>query len=140
MPILAQAVGNAQEAARLGSWFPVVGLLGVVVAVIVGLAVVGWRTGERQALLWPAAGIERISGIPGWAGAMLAFGCWALLTAGVGFYLDVAWHVGRGRDKELFTAPHTAIVIGLAGIALAAVVGIVTATLQRIDTGIRVAN
>ena len=71
---------------------------------------------------------------------MIAFGCWALLTAGVGFYLDVAWHVGRGRDKELFTAPHTAIVIGLAGIALAAVIGIVTATLQRIDTGIRVAN
>ena len=140
MSILAQAAGNAEAAAELGSWFPVYALVGVLIAVVVGLSIIGRRAGERQALLWPAVGIERISGIPGWAGAMIAFGCWALLTAGVGFYLDVAWHVGRGRDKELFTAPHTAIVIGLGGIALAAAIGIVTATLQRIDTGIRVAN
>src|SRR6187551_1008634 len=140
MNILAQAVSNPEAAAELASWFPVYALVGGMVGVVVALTLIGRRTGEPQPLLWPAAAIERISGIPGWAGAMIAFGCWALLTAGVGFYLDVAWHVGRGRDKVLFTAPHTAIVIGLAGIALAGVIGIVTATLQRIPTGIRIAN
>src|SRR5438034_419871 len=59
-------------------------------------------------------------------------------VAGIGFYNDVAWHVGRGRDKEMFTAPHTMIIVGLGLIALAAGFGIVAATVQRVDTQLRV--
>jgi hypothetical protein len=56
----------------------------------------------------------------------------------VGFYNDVAWHIGRGRDKDLFTAPHSMIIVGLGMITVAAALGVFFATLQRVDTGVRV--
>jgi hypothetical protein len=34
----------------------------------------------------------------------------------LGLYWDVGWHIDFGRNKALFTPPHTMIVIGLAGI------------------------
>ena len=69
---------------------------------------------------------------------MVGLGVWSLFCAGVGFFNDVAWHVGRGRDEELFTAPHTMIVLGLGGIALAAALGIVVATFTGAAVGFRV--
>jgi hypothetical protein len=56
----------------------------------------------------------------------------------MGFYNDVAWHVRLGRDKNLFTAPHTAIVVGLFFIFAAAVVGTVIARLDGFDEGLRI--
>lgn len=132
--------GNPHAAADLESWTTAVALAAVLAAAVVALAVAGRRSGERSPLLWIPAGMERITTIPGWAGCAVGLGAWSLLLAGAGFYADVAWHVGRGRDEVLFTAPHTMIVLGLAGIALAAVVGIVVATLQRVDTALRVGN
>ena len=44
----------------------------------------------------------------------------ALATAALGLYWDVGWHIDFGRDKALFTPPHTMIVIGLAGIVYSA--------------------
>jgi len=58
-------------------------------------------------------------------------------VAGQAFYNDVAWHVALGRDKELFTAPHTGIVIGLGLILMSGVVGVLFASLQRVETTLR---
>lgn len=62
---------------------------------------------------------------------------YGLFVAGYGFYSDVAWHIALGRDEELFTAPHTAIVIGLALIAGSAVLAVLFATLGRVPVGFR---
>jgi hypothetical protein len=82
-------------------------------------------------------GLERLTGIPGWAAATAGTASFGLLVAGQGFYRDVAWHVYVGRDKALFTAPHTMIVVGLGFITTAAAVGIIFATLDGLDTRIR---
>jgi len=138
--MLAQQPGNPAAAADLESWATGLVLLAILAACVLALALVGRRSGEPNPLLWIPAGMERATGIPGWAGAAVGLGAWSLLLAGAGFYADVAWHVGRGRDEELFTAPHTMIVLGLAGIAASAVVGITVATWQRVDTRLRIGN
>jgi hypothetical protein len=83
-------------------------------------------------------GIERRTSLPAWAGAGIVVGLWALTTAFVGFMWDVAWHTDLGRDRELFTVPHTLIILGLLGIGVAAVVSIVYATRDRAAVGWRV--
>ena len=132
--------GNPEAAADLESWTTAIVLAVILAAAILSLAIAGRRSGERSPLVWIPVGMERITGIPGWAGSAVGLGAWSLLLAGAGFYSDVAWHVGRGRDEEVFTAPHTMIVLGLGGIALAAGVGILFATLQRVDAGVRVGS
>jgi hypothetical protein len=89
-------------------------------------------------VLRPVCALERITGIPGWAAAMVGTALYGLLIAGQGFYSDVAWHIALGRDDELFTAPHTSIFLGLVMIFGAALVGITAATLQGVTTGVRV--
>jgi len=82
-------------------------------------------------------GIERRTSLPAWAGAGIVVGLWALTTAFVGFMWDVAWHTDLGRDRELFTVPHTLIILGLLGIGVAAVVSIMYATRDRATVGWR---
>ena len=131
----------------LARWDMLVILLSAFAIIVVALALVGRRAlardpeaqpGDTGWLLWVPAGLERVTGIPGWAAGMIGTAAMGLLIAGVGFYNDVAWHVGKGRDQELFTAPHTMIIAGLGMIALASAIGILFATLQRVDTGLRV--
>ncbi|MEY2438377.1 MAG: hypothetical protein QOF97_3213, partial [Acidimicrobiaceae bacterium] len=131
--------------AQLESWTTLIFLLSAFAAIVVALAVTGRRAARRSGdgssgdvLLWVPRGLERITGIPAWAAGMIGTAAFGLLVAGIGFYNDVAWHVGRGRDKELFTAPHTMIVVGLGLIALGSAVGIFFATLTRADTVLRV--
>jgi hypothetical protein len=121
----------------LATWTPLWLLLGGFVAVVVALTVMGRRDAPTFLTRVPN-GLERVTGVPGWAAAMVGTALYGLLVAGVGFYNDVAWHVAIGRDKKLFTAPHTMIVAGLGFIALAAVIGIVYATLTEAEVGIRV--
>ena len=90
----------------------------------------------RQAARIPNA-LERITGIPGWAAAVIGVGLLAPVLSVVGFYTDVAWHIDFGRDKVLFTPPHTMIALGLAMIPLSAAVGIVFATITDADVGLR---
>src|SRR2546423_1219411 len=85
-----------------------------------------------------SAGLERVTGYPGWAMAGGLSGLWSLGTAVVGLYWDVAWHIDFGRDKQLFTPPHTMIVIGLAGIIYTACIAVVFATLDDAPVGIRI--
>ncbi|MDQ1445297.1 MAG: hypothetical protein QOI20_1761 [Acidimicrobiaceae bacterium] len=131
-----QAGGSA-----LASWTPLVGMLIGFAVVITALVAFG-RSGDTEhplaafVLRAPMA-LERLTGVPGWAAATVGLSLFGLLMAGQGFYSDVAWHVGLGRDKNLFTAPHTSIVIGLGLIFGAALAGIGFASLQRVDTRLR---
>jgi hypothetical protein len=97
----------------------------------------GPRGSTRNDAIRIANALERVTHIPGWAAAMVGTATFGLLTAGMGFYNDVAWHVGLGRDKTLFTAPHSAIVVGLLFIAASSLVGVWFATATEADVGFR---
>lgn len=136
--LLLAAVDRTGES--LKSWMGLQMLLGIFVIILIGLFVFG-RSGNTeskvaQALLRIPDGLERLVRIPGWAAATIGMSLFGLLVAGQGFYSDVAWHVGLGRDKDLFTAPHTGIVIGLGLILLSGLVGILCASLQKVDTAL----
>jgi len=62
----------------------------------------------------------------------------ALLTALFGLVWDVAYHVDHGRDVTLLNPPHAVILIGLAGLAVAAGLSVLLATLAGVGTGLRV--
>jgi hypothetical protein len=124
------------EGSALGSWRPLTGLLIFYGAIVIALFVFG--RGSPLARIPNALG--RVTKIPGWAAAMMGTALFGVFTAGQGFYSDVAWHIALGRDNELFTAPHTAIVIGLGLIALSGLLGIVCATAQRAEVGFRVGS
>jgi hypothetical protein len=83
------------------------------------------------------AGLRAFTGLPGWSAGGVLVCLWALVTAFIGFVWDVAWHADTGRDRELFTVPHTLILMGLGGMILAAVVAIVLATVDTAETGWR---
>lgn len=141
---LAQVESGTLGGSALASWTPVTVLLVAYVVVVVA----SWLYGEPAAgdklplgaLQRIGRGLTRLTGIPGWAAIAIGQSLYALLVAGVGFYSDVAWHIALGRDDELFTAPHTAILLGLVGILGAAVFGTIVATLDRWDRGWRVAG
>jgi hypothetical protein len=115
--------------------------------IVAALSLFGWDAGMRANLhrnplliffKMISAGLERVTGYPGWAMAGGLSGLWSLGTAVVGLYWDVAWHIDFGRDKQLFTPPHTMIVIGLAGIIYTACIAVVFATLDDAPVGIRI--
>ena len=64
--------------------------------------------------------LERDSGVPARFVVPVVVASGSLLVAVVGMYWDVGYHVDHGRDQNLFTLPHTLIVIGLQGIVVAA--------------------
>src|SRR5215470_13697201 len=72
-----------------------------------------------------------------WATVPYDVGGPALLTALFGLVWDVAYHVDHGRDVTLLNAPHVVILVGLAGLAAAAGLAVVLATLSRAGTGLR---
>ena len=131
----------AETGAALKSWSTFYVLIAVFIAAVAALVVFGHsgNTESRTArlLLRIPDALERLVRIPGWAAASVSLALFGLFMAGQGFYNDVAWHVGLGRDKELFTAPHTGIVVGLGMILMSGVVGVLFASLQRVDTALR---
>lgn len=142
-------MGTGAESGTLGgsalaSWTPLTSLL---IAYVIAVALLWWAgepgRGDKLplgALQRIGRGLTRLTGIPGWAAIAIGQSLFALLVAGVGFYSDVAWHVALGRDEELFTAPHTAILLGLLGILGAAVFGTIVATLDGWERGWKVAG
>ena len=82
--------------------------------------------------------LERVTGMAGWSMAGVLSGLMMLLIAVIGFYWDVAWHVDRGRDDQLFTPSHVMILVGLGGLIYSAVVSVIFASLERADVGFRV--
>lgn len=145
MPLLGAQVGpdpgavDGPRGSALASWEPLLAFAGVFVAVVVVLIVVGRRT-DRNGLLRVPAAIEHVTGVPAWAGTTLLFSIYGLAVAGYGFYTDVAWHVALGRDDDLFTAPHTAILSGLVLIAIAPLAGAAVATAERVPSELRPAR
>ncbi|MDQ1373831.1 MAG: hypothetical protein QOJ09_1169 [Actinomycetota bacterium] len=136
--ILATAAGVATKGAN--SWVPMLALIGVFVAIVAGLTIRGRSDAKSlwaRLLLRPADSLERLTGIPGWAAVTIGIGLYGLLVAGAGFYSDVAWHIALGRDKVLFTAPHTEIVLGLVLLFVAAAAGVAVASLTGADTKLR---
>src|SRR5688500_811446 len=132
----------AASGSALASWNELIGMLVAFTAVVIGLTTAGrppegQRGWAARLLLRPPDALQRLTGIPGWAAASIGMGLFGLLVAGQGFYSDVAWHIALGRDDQLFTAPHTSIVLGLVLIFLAGVVAITVASLQRMDTALR---
>lgn len=133
-------------AADLASWTPLVALLIGFAVLVVALLVAGRPTapaparGSWGSLQRIPAALERVTGIPGWAAGMIGTAAFGLLMAGIGFYDDVAWHVGLGRYEQLLTAPHTTIVTGLGFITVAAGIGITFATATCAEVGARVRN
>lgn len=115
---------------ELASWTPLVVLLSVFAAIVVALL----ATGRGPLLRRIPDALERRTGIPGWAAAAMGTSLYGLLIAGEGFYSDVAWHIALGRDQALFTAPHTSIVVGLGFIFVAAAIGVLFATVQRVES------
>lgn len=126
----------------LASWTPVVALIVAYVVAVVALFAYGppgaddWN--PLGALQRIGRGLTRLTGIPGWAAIAIGQSLFSLLLAGVGFYSDVQWHIALGRDEELFTAPHTAILLGLVGILSSSVYGIIVATLDGWERGWKV--
>ena len=121
----------------LASWTPFWGLIGVFTAIVVGLFALGRPSARRWPLLQPLSripnGLERVTGIPGWAAVSIGTALYGLLVAGQGFYSDVAWHIALGRDDELLTAPHSGILVGLLMILGAAVLGTLVATFEGVE-------
>lgn len=136
--LLAQVDGSGSE---LASWSALYTLLIIFGIILVALAAFG-RSGNVDSktakfLLRTPDALERLTKVPGWAAAVIGLGLYGLLVAGEGFYSDVAWHITLGRDKALFSAPHTSIVLGLGFIFLGGLVGIGFASLQQVETGLR---
>ncbi|MEX1162656.1 MAG: hypothetical protein WEB03_03650 [Nitriliruptor sp.] len=128
-----------------GSSFATWGTLHVLLAALSVIALIGYAVGPsgthrsaavRTALRLPLA-LARWTGLPAWAAVTLTLSGAGLVIAGTGFFDDVAYHVAYGRDTVLFTAPHTAIVIGLTMIAVGAWAGVAVATVQEVDTDLR---
>jgi hypothetical protein len=118
---------------ELASWAPLTSLLVVFGAIVIGL----FLAGRGPFLHRIPDALERLTGIPGWAAASMGTSLYGLLIAGEGFYSDVAWHIALGRDESLFTAPHTSIIVGLGMILVASALGVMIATIQEVDTRIR---
>ncbi|HEU5001493.1 MAG TPA: hypothetical protein VFW71_01775 [Actinomycetota bacterium] len=85
-----------------------------------------------------ADSLERLTGFQGWAMAGALTGLMALLSAAMGLYWDVAWHVDFGRDVgTLFTPAHVTILAGLGGLMFASAVSITFASLQEAPVKLR---
>lgn len=126
--------------AQLGDWKPLIGLLFVYVLCVVLLTVFGrgkLGADPRLHARRISDSLERLTKIPGWAAAMVLTSTFGLLVAGMGFYSDVRWHVSLGRDDQLFTAPHTAIVLGLVTIFGSAFIGEFFASATKANVGLK---
>jgi hypothetical protein len=122
-------------------WLWVGGLFALLLGVTGWLFLTGSAGTQRGLLRAPLArvadSLRRVSGLPAWCAAGIALSMWALLVAVIGFLWDVAWHIDLGRDAQLFTVPHTLILVGLMGIGWSALASILLATMEHADTAWR---
>ena len=116
----------------LAQVLPVTGVLAAVGAVFIALCVL-YRRGRLPFLDRGVAWLEASTGLPAWTTVPTAVSGLSLITAGFGFYWDVAVHIDNGRDQNPFGTPaHWPIVLGLCGLVAA---GILAITLDRDTDG-----
>ncbi len=127
---------DGPRGSALADWWPLYAFLGVFVCILIVAFVAGRDRGN--VIMRIPAGLERISGVPAWAATTLLFSIYGLGVAGFGLYNVVVWHFALGRDDDLFTSPHTAILIGLVMIACAPVAGETVATITKRLGGLRI--
>lgn len=124
---------EAQPETGLVWWLPlllaVAGLLGTV-------AVLALRGRPGTGLRRPIDRLSESFGLAPWCAVSVGIALWSLLVAFLGFVWDVAWHADLGRDTLLFTPPHTMILVGLAGIGVAAGAAVALASVDRADVGL----
>ncbi len=141
---LASVDSGTLGGSALASWTPLIALMSVYVLIVIALLVFGRTSSDSWGALQPLSRIPdaltRLTGIPGWAAAAIGTALFGLLVAGQGFYADVSWHIALGRDKDLFTAPHLSILIGLLFFVFGAVQGTLFATFARVDPSMRVGS
>jgi hypothetical protein len=112
----------------LAQVLPVTAVLAALGAALI-VACVLYRRGRLPWLERALARLEQASGSPAWVVVPSAVGGLSLMTAGFGFYWDVAVHIDNGRDQNPFGTPaHWPIVVGLCGLVVA---GILALTLDR---------
>jgi hypothetical protein len=109
----------------------------VAIFVVIAALLARPRGADRSPLASAAHALERVTKMPGWAAGAVGTGVGGLVVAMIGFYWDVAWHIDLGRDKELFTPPHTMILLGLGAIPLAGAIGAALASATGVDTKLR---
>ena len=82
---------------------------------------------RRRGLLDPLVQVvEERTGRPAWSVLPVQITLLSLAVAVWGYYWDVSWHIDRGRDQGAFANPaHWFIIIGLDGIAFAAILAMV---------------
>jgi len=104
----------------------------VVSATAVALAALAVVTGigiahRRRGVLGPFVRlVEEKTGRPAWSIVPVQITLISLAVAVWGYYWDVSWHIDRGRDEGAFANPaHWFIIIGLDGIAFAAILAMV---------------
>jgi hypothetical protein len=116
----------------LAQVLPVTGVLAALGAALIAACVL-YRRGRLPAAEHAVAWVEARTGMPGWTVIPSTVSGVSLLTAGFGFYWDVAVHIDNGRDQNPFGTPaHWPIVIGLCGLVAA---GILAVALDRDTDG-----
>jgi hypothetical protein len=116
----------------LAQVLPVTGVLLALGAALLAACVL-YRRGRLPLVDRAVAAVEARTGMPAWTAIPTAVSGLSLLTAGFGFYWDVAVHIDNGRDQNPFGTPaHWPIVIGLCGLVVA---GILAITLDRDTDG-----
>src|SRR5919112_5955983 len=92
--MLASLAQGTLGGSALASWSPFWTLVGVFLAINVGLFALGRPSERPWGVLRPLSripsGLERLVGVPGWAGVAIGMALYGLLVAGQGFYADVA--------------------------------------------------
>ena len=104
----------------------IVGASGVALASIAVVAVIGVAHRKRGVLDPFVQIVEERTGRPAWSIVPVQVTLLSLAVAVWGYYWDVSWHIDRGRDEGAFANPaHWFIIIGLDGIAFAAILAMV---------------
>lgn len=123
--MIAQIVGQTPSAggAPIGEVVSATAVALAAIAVVVGLGVAHRRRGVLQPFVDL---VEEKTGRPAWSIVPVQITLISLAIAVWGYYWDVSWHIDRGRDEGAFANPaHWFIIIGLDGIAFAAILAMV---------------
>lgn len=123
MPSLMLAQTPSAGGAPIGE---VVGATGVALVAVVAVTALGVAHRKRGLLDPLVQLVEEKTGRPAWSVLPVQVTVLSLAVAVWGYYWDVSWHIDKGRDTGAFANPaHWFIIIGLDGIAFAAILAMV---------------